>query len=102
MTPSSHGAIIVAEMSEGQVAGEHAPGDRTADGFRVVPCRRRVHGIREGDPVVLLPVEAVVADVTLLRLPTVRRMAAAGMRGCVLVPLSEWTSGNVAGVFADG
>jgi len=64
--------------------------DHAIEGFRVVPCGRSVRGIRAGDPVVLLPVEAILADVRLLSLPTVRRVARAGLRGVVLVPLEEF------------
>lgn len=62
----------------------------TAGGYRVVPCKRRVRGIREGEQVVLLPVEAILADAQLLALPTVRRVAREGFRGVVLMPLAEW------------
>jgi hypothetical protein len=62
----------------------------TIEGFRVVPCGRSVRGIRAGDPVVLVPVEAILADVRLLGLPTVRRVARCGLRGVVLVPLGEF------------
>jgi hypothetical protein len=58
--------------------------------YRVVPSRRAVRGVRVGDPVVVLPVEDVLADAALLALPTVRRVARAGLRGVVLVPLEEF------------
>jgi len=67
-------------------------GDGAAAGFRVVPSGRSIRGIRAGDPVVLVPIEAVLADVRLLGLPTVRRVARAGRRGVVLVPLGEFAS----------
>jgi hypothetical protein len=38
----------------------------------------------------VLPVEDVLADAALLALPTVRRVARAGLRGVVLVPLEEF------------
>ena len=65
--------------------------DDAIEGFRVVPCGRSVRGIRAGDPVVIVPVEAVLSDVRLLGLPTVRRVAREGRRGVVLVPLGEFS-----------
>jgi len=65
--------------------------DHAIEGFRVVPCGRSVRGIRAGDPVVLVPVEAILADVRLLGLPTVRRVAREGRKGVVLVPLDEFS-----------
>ena len=67
-----------------------ATGEKTFPGFRVVPSNRHAGGVRPGDPVVLLPVEAVLDDARLLELPTVRRLARNGLRGVVLVPLAEW------------
>jgi phage head maturation protease len=64
--------------------------DHAFEGFRVVPCGRSVRGIRAGDPVVLVPVETTLADVRLLGLPTVRRVARYGLRDVVLVPVEEW------------
>jgi hypothetical protein len=85
LTLSLLGARIAPEMSAAKAAGEHA-----IDGFRVVPSKRRAGRVRPGDPVVVLPVEAVLADARLLELPTVRRVARGVMRGVVLVPLAEW------------
>ena len=65
--------------------------DDAIEGFRVVPCGRSVRGIRAGDPVVLVPVEAILTDVRLLGLPTVRRVAREGRKGVVLVPLDEFS-----------
>ncbi len=62
----------------------------TAGGHHVVRCNRRVRGIGKGDLVVVLPIEAVLADAQLLGLPTVRRVAREGLRSVVLVPLAEW------------
>jgi hypothetical protein len=70
--------------------------ESAVDGFRVVPCNRRVRGVRAGDPVMLIPVEAIQADVRLLRLPTVQRVARAGHRGVVLVPVAEWRAHSSA------
>jgi hypothetical protein len=85
VTLSLLGARITPEMSDVMVTG-----DQAIDGFRVVPSNRRAGRVRPGDPVVLLPVEAVLADARLLELPTVRRLARGGMRGVVLVPIEEW------------
>ena len=55
-----------------------------------------MRGVRVGDPVVVLPVEEVLADVKLLALPTVRRAARAGLRGVVLVPIKGFAGALLA------
>jgi hypothetical protein len=69
--------------------------------YSVVLARRQIGRIRVGELVVLLPVEDVVADVALLALPTVRRIAQAGLRGVVLVPFDEWRAAFPAADVAD-
>ena len=58
--------------------------------YRVVRSDRDAGSVRQGDEVVILPVEDVLARAELLALPTVRRIAREGRRSVVLVPLDEW------------